>query len=188
MKRYYVSLLVFLGSSNVVLSQTFQFTREGIEIIIAIDYAAVTGIYQFRNNSNQDITRSLFYPFPVKDVLLYPDTIQVFDEKNNSIIFRKSSKGIRFSISCAPDTETSVKVHYIQRLLSNEMQYILKSTRSWKQPLLETEYKILLPLEFKLQEISLPSNKQDSNATHNIFYICKENFMPEGDLIIKWAR
>jgi hypothetical protein len=188
MKRYYlVSLLALLGNSNVVLSQTFQFIRESIEIVIGNDYTTVTGVYEFRNNSNQDITRSLFFPFPINDVLHYPDSIQVFDEKNNSILFKKSSKGIHFSISSPPNSEISIKVKYTQRFLSNEVRYILKSTQTWKQPLEKAEYKILLPLEFELQEISLTLDKQDLNSAYNIFYIHKENFMPDKDLIIKWA-
>jgi hypothetical protein len=188
MKRHFilVSLLLVI-CSNISFSQTFQFTRETIEILIDSNHAAVTGIYHFRNNWNQELTRSLFYPFPISDILFYPDIIQVFNSDNNPLPFKKSSKGIQFNITSQPNSEISVKVKYSQRFLSDEMQYILKSTQSWKHPLLKAEYKILVPLEFELQEISLPITSKDLNSAYNIFYIYKENFMPDNDLIIKWA-
>src|SRR3989339_150088 len=91
-------------------------------------------------------------------------------------------------IKVLPDSETTIKVSYRQKLTSEEMKYILTSTQSWKQPLEKAEYKILLTKKFELTNLSLKPDKKDSNSTYNIYYITKENFMPETDLIVKWAR
>ena len=116
----------------------------------------------------------------------YPDSIQVFDLDNKPVPYKKSSKGVHFGVTVPPDSEISVKVKYSQKLLSNEMLYILKTTQSWKYPLRKAEYKIMLPIKFELKEISLQPFNQKSDSAYNTFYIHKENFMPVDDLIIKW--
>ena len=181
-----ISLLVFIVNLNFLQGQSFQFIRESIDIVIGDKYAAVTGIYYFRNNFNQEITKPIFYPFPINNILPYPDSIRVFDLKDNLIHFNKSSNGIHFTVYVPADSEISIKVKYSQKLLSNEMMYILKTTQNWKHPLLKAEYKISILKEFELKEISLEPYNRESNSSYNIFYIYKENFMPIDDLIIKW--
>ncbi len=68
------------------------------------------------------------------------------------------------------------------------MKYILTSTQNWIHPLEKAVYKILLPKEFYLKDISIKPYKKDSDSTYNIYIINKENFMPETDLIVVWAR
>jgi hypothetical protein len=68
------------------------------------------------------------------------------------------------------------------------MKYILITTQQWKHPLRKAEYIISLPAEFELQNISIAPDRSDSDSTHNIYYITKENFMPDTDLIVTWAR
>ena len=175
-------------SNNTILPQPLLFSEEAIEIKIYDGYTIVNGDYTFKNKSKNELTRALFYPFPVNLTSSYPDSIFVFVQDNKAISFTRSSTGIHFSIKVLPDSETTIKVSYRQKLTSEEMKYILTSTQSWKQPLEKAEYKILLTKKFELTNLSLKPDKKDSNSTYNIYYITKENFMPETDLIVKWAR
>jgi len=168
--------------------QPIRFSEENIEILINDEYAIVNGKYTFRNKSNEEVNRTLFYPFPINQFLTYPDRIEVFDQDNKIIPFSKSSSGMYFSLIVPPKEESIIKVTYSQKLLSNEMKYILTTTQNWKSPLQKAEYKISLPLEFELKGLSLKADSIYSNSTYNIYYINKENFMPDKDLIIKWIR
>ena len=184
--------LIFLSciiiSFSTTISKPLHFSKEKIDIKIDEGLAIVNGTYTFINKSKNVLTRTLFYPFPVDKSFIYPDSIFVSDQNNKPIPFTKSSSGIYFSITAFTDSEATVKVTYLQRITSNEMKYILTSTQQWKQPLQKAEYKISLPIEFDLKSLSLKPDKENSNSTHNIYYITKENFMPETDLIITWAR
>ena len=184
--------LIFLSSISIpfstTISQPLYFSKEVIEIKICDGFAVVNGIYTFNCKSKNELTRTLFYPFYIDQSFSYPDSIFVSYKSNKTIRFTKSSAGIYFSITAAPDSETSINVTYLQRISSDEMKYILTSTQQWKLPLEKAEYKILLPLEFELKSLSLNPYQMDSDSAHNIYYINKENFMPETDLTVTWAR
>jgi hypothetical protein len=182
-------LLFFtLSYCNIILSQPLQFAKEKIEVKIYNGYAVVTGDYTFTNKNKNKLRSTLFYPFPVNQSYFYPDTISVYAENNESISFTKSSTGVYFGIKVPADSETTVKVRYSQRISLDTMKYILTSTQSWIHPLEKAEYIISLPKEFDLKDISIKPYKKDSGSTDNIYTINKENFMPETDLIIAWAR
>ena len=183
--------LIFLFSIIITFSKTasqsLHFSKETIEVKIYNIFAEVNGIYTFNTNSQKELRRTLFYPFPVNEYS-FPDSIFITDLNNKTIPFKKTSSGIYFSITAISDSETTIKIFYRQRISSDEMRYILTSTQQWKQPLQKAEYKILLPKEFELKSLSINPYQMDSDSTHNIYYINKENFMPETDLIVTWAR
>jgi hypothetical protein len=181
------SLPIFIPF-NITSAQPLQFSKEYIEIRISEDYSFINGAYTFSNNSNDIITRTLFYPFPVSKTNSYPDSIFVFNKDNKEIPFAKSSSGIYFTIEALPHSETVIKVLYVQKLFSDEMKYILTSTQQWIQPLQTAEYKILLPKEFELKSISLNPFNKVHDPVYNIYYIIKENYMPETDLFVSWIR
>jgi len=182
-------LLFFtLSYYNIILSQPLQFAKEKIEVKIYNGYAVVTGDYTFTNKNKNKLRSTLFYPFPVNQSHFYPDTISVYDQHNKTILFTKSSTGIYFRISVFPDSGTTISVKYSQRISSDTMKYILTSTQTWKHPLEKAEYIVSLPKQFDLKDISIKPYKKDSDSTDNIYIINKQNFMPETDLIIVWAR
>jgi len=184
--------LIILSSLNIsfkiALAQTLQFSSEAIEITISDGYAVVNGDYTFNNISENEINRTLFYPFPVSQSYPFPDSIFISDKNNKKIPFIKSSSGIYFSINIPSDSETAIKISYYQKLNSDEMKYILTSTQKWKHPLQKAEYKILLPKEFNLINLSLKPDKENSDLINNIYIVNKQNFMPDVDLIVTWAR
>ena len=173
---------------NIILCQPLQFAKEKIEVKIYNDYSVVTGKYTFNNVSKNDLGTTLFYPFPVNSSYFYPDTISICDQDNKSTSFAKSSTGIYFVIKVPADSEAVIKVKYSQRISSDTMKYILTSTQNWIHPLEKAEYQIVLPKEFDLKDISIKPYEKDSSSTNNIYIINKQNFMPETDLIIVWAR
>jgi len=135
--------LIILSSLNIsfkiALAQTLQFSSEAIEITISDGYAVVNGDYTFNNISENEINRTLFYPFPVSQSYPFPDSIFISDKNNKKIPFIKSSSGIYFSINIPSDSETAIKISYYQKLNSDEMKYILTSTQKWKHPLQKAE-------------------------------------------------
>jgi hypothetical protein len=186
LKIVFLSLLII--SFEVALSQPLQFSEETIEIKIFEGFAIVSGDYTFVNKSSNKIVRSLYYPFPVSQSFPYPDSIFVNDLNNKPLSFSKSSSGVYFSIKVLPDSETTIKVTYKQKLTSREMKYILTSTKNWAHPLQKADYIVFLPKQFNLTSLSPEPFKKDSDSANNIYRITKKNFMPDTDLIIKWAR
>jgi hypothetical protein len=114
---------------SIIISQPLQFSKETIEVTIYDVYAIVNGVYTFNNKSKNVLNRTLFYPFPLNHSFSYPDSIFVSDLNNKNIPFTKSSSGIYFSIKVFPDSESTIKVYYLQRIFSDEIKYILISTQ-----------------------------------------------------------
>ncbi len=66
-------LLFFtLSYYNIILSQPLQFAKEKIEVKVFNGYSVVTGDYTFINKNKKEITRTLFYPFPVNNLFFSP--------------------------------------------------------------------------------------------------------------------
>lgn len=185
---YWIFLFSIIITFSKTASQPLHFSKETIEVKIYDGYVVVNGVYTFNTKSRNVLTRTLYYPFPITHAFHYPDSIFVSDKNNKAIPFSKSSSGIFFSLNAIPDSETTINISYLQRILSDTMKYILTTTQQWKHPLEKAEYKILLPLEFELKSLSLNPYQIDSDSAHNIYYINKENFMPETDLIVAWSR
>ncbi len=180
-----IIILIFITSR--LFSQSIDFFQEEIDINVNDNNCTVTGKYYFKNLSSKGIKKSLYYPFFIDTNSLYPDSITVIDfAKNENIDFRKSKKGVFFSVFVEPKSVSIIEVFYKQKTLSNKMEYILTTTKVWGKPLEFAKFKIKIPKKYKLKHISYKYDKNLEQKEHNIYKITKKDFLPEKNLIIKW--
>lgn len=186
--------LILFTSLIVVFNQTArsqipQFVKEKIELTIYEDVCRIEGHYIFRNNETTHIKRSLFYPFPIDSTLFYPDSIKIINVKENeNISFIQSKSGIYFPIEILAKKAVFYKVIYSQKVKNNQIEYILTSTQKWGKPLEQAQFIIKLPLKLDLKYLSYKYDEKIEENNFIIFKIHKKNFMPEKNLIVKWAE
>lgn len=179
--------------------QPVSFFKEKIEIIIEDKDFIVIGDYYFLNKSNQELKINLFYPFKINEHLSYPDSINVTNKINSPIHFTKEREGILIPLNIVSNDTAYFNVYYKQKSSINKAEYILTTTKYWKQPLQSAEYIIKIPEQFILKDISLKPYIEKTEYTSNTnnsflkplyqtYLINKNNFMPDTNLIVEWAR
>ena len=74
----FVILIYFIILTIIpVLSQNIQFFREDLNFRLEENQFYVDGLYYFRNLTDQDVNRTLFYPFPADSIYGEVDSIFV---------------------------------------------------------------------------------------------------------------
>ncbi len=173
----------------ILVSQSFQFLREKIEIEVRGNYCLLTGKYYFENPGFNDARGGIYYPFVINNQLPYPDSIDVTDVKNNSDVeFSKSRTGITFPVKIQPNSISEYKVFYKQKTSYQKMEYILITTHAWKKPLSSAEFIIRIPDKFVLTFLSYKPDKIERNGDFQAYFISKENFLPGHNLIVQWRK
>ena len=74
MKYSFLKDLLFLYLSY---TQTPQFVKEKIEVLINNGYYQINGDYYFHNSLPAWIKRNLFYPFALSSNLAFPDFVEI---------------------------------------------------------------------------------------------------------------
>lgn len=188
MAKIIYSLFLFCGVFwQFPFAQSLQFFGEKIEITVHDEHAEVRGEYHFKNNSNQTVQRTLFYPFEINEDLPYPDSISVMhDEK--AISFNLQNDGIGFSVTIPPENISVYEVFYSQKTPARKMEYILTTTQRWQKPLHFAEYILKMPLNLQLTYLSLTDPEWEIKDNYKIYRIHKTNYMPTANFRVEWAR
>ena len=187
MKTLFTLFVILLFSQ--LFSGNLEFFREDLNFEIKDDYLYVDGIYYFRNNSNEEMKRLLFYPFPQDSLYGIVDSMQaicLLDSSN--CIIKTREKGFSFKVQIAPEKEQTYRISYRQKLFGNIAEYILTTTQRWEKPFEEINYRILLPKAVKLDSLSYFPDSLKTIGNKHIFFYHKENFMPDRNLKIWFEK
>ncbi len=124
----------------------------------------------------------LFYPFPVDQYHLYPDSIEV-----EEMDFTRTRNGVTFVVTLGPHETTQVNVAYRQTVLTNHARYILTTARKWGESISSALFTVTAPEGY---ELTL-SYKPDSVRTENgrtICYIVERDLFPDQELNVWWKK
>lgn len=186
--KAFLFLLLFIFSKS-GYSQLPQFVGEKIEITLDSARFHINGDYFFKNTSSTPIKRNLFYPFPIDSGFSFPDSISVFsNQKNENISFIQVKNGISFPLEIPPKETVLFNVFYSQSTVNNKAEYILTTTKKWGKALEKAEFIIKIPSELELKFFSYEYDEFEKTDEYLIYKINKENFMPNKNLIMEWAR
>ena len=169
--------LLFLALSSV----PYSFESEKVTMTLDSTSVVVEGEYTFRNLTDERVEAYLYYPFPL-DSADYPDEI-IVEEAD----FNFTPRGIKLNFTIEPEGRKTIRVRYVQKLKSAYARYILRSTRSWVQPLKEAYFKVSMPSVWKKIHISIPLDEVEINNGERTFSGTFSDFMPESDLIVRWS-
>lgn len=189
-RRISIAMMLILAIGwGEVLPQSLQFYREVITVEVAGTHCWLKGDYFFRNSTSDTITIPLYYPLFDASPLPFPDSITVTAAGSGSAIsFVRQGAGIVFVISVAAGDSAAYRVCYRQATPGHRMEYILRSTRQWRQPLEKAEYRVILPDTLRLTSVSLPMTRLWKNNRQTVFGCLRRNFLPDKNLIITWRR
>ncbi len=168
--------------------QDLIFHGEQIEIEVRGDSCSLTGIYQFRNDSDREIFKTLSYPFPVQDDLPFPHLTIILDDKGNTVDFLKQSNNILFPVRVAPKSSRNYTIQFTQMTPNNFFEYILDTSRQWHFPIASATFDIIIPNNLKILEIQPDGFQQIQQNSENLFRMSCENFRSDQNLLIKWSQ
>jgi len=144
LKTLFTLFIVFLFPQ--LFPRNLDFFREDLNLEIKDDYFYVDGIYYFRNTSNEEIKRLLFYPFPIDSLYGTVDSMQaicLFD--SSDCMIKTNENGFSFKVHLASKQEQKYRLSYRQELFGNKAEYILTTTQRWGKPFEDVNYRIFLP-------------------------------------------
>jgi hypothetical protein len=148
----------------------------------------VSGTYYHKGNSNTNYL--LMYPFPVGSVYGKPDSIFIFNlTDNNKIEFEKKSEGLLvFKIEFQSVNEIALQISYKQELLGHRAEYILETTRSWREPLFKADYQLIIPDSLKISRFSILPDDSHKTGNEIIYYWTRTNYMPLENMVFEFEK
>ncbi len=185
MRKYcHFPLTFFLFPIMISLpAQNIQFQGEQIEITISDKQVSVSGIYSFYNPAGYPVHQTMYYPFVVDQRLMYPDSIHVSLSTSNDVLnYRLQESGIFFSVPFLPEQPVTLTVFYSQKVVANQFEYILTSTREWNRPLPYARYIVNIPENMDLIYLSLDYQEKEIRNHYHIYHISRVDFMPKENL------
>jgi len=173
------------------LGRGVDFLYEKIILEIEPPELTVTGLYRFQNRFPFEVTLPMLYPFPVDEYQDFPHQISVksitADGKQPlEFAWRRNDNAIRLNVSAGGKSSTEMRVTYSQRLKGKQARYILTTTKAWGRPLKSADYQLILSENLKINSISFPFDRAQNVAGKRYYFLHKENFMPDVELIIRW--
>jgi len=164
-----------------------QFEKEKIRIKISEDEYRLVGDYYFNNPGARACRQKIFYPIIKNQNLPFPHFFKVTNVlKNQAVPFTQVKNGIFFWIDLPAFSKAVYRVEYQQKALNKKLEYILTTTSTWGEPLKSAEFLITIPLNCKLENISIPYESETKNSKTKSYLIHKKNFNPQKNLIIEW--
>jgi hypothetical protein len=168
-----------------------DFVYEKIILEIEPPELTVTGLYRFQNRFPFGITLPMLYPFPVDEYQDFPHKISAKSitaggRQPLEFDWRPNDNAIRLNVTAGGESSAEMEVAYSQRLKGNQARYILTTTKAWGKPLKSADYELILPEHLEIRSISFPFDRAENIAGKRVYFLYKENFMPEMDLIVEW--
>lgn len=181
MKKFFLLIIIL---SPLVCGQRVDFFKEDITFRLFNAQFYVEGYYWFANNFDKPVSSSLYYPFPnysgekIDSIYLYN-----ISAGQKSGFTWESRNAISFKLYIEPHDTVLLQIGYRQSLTADSAVYILKTTQGWGKPLVNAEYKLLVPQSIKIKKFSYPPDKSYFIENQKIYYWKKDNFMPKRDMI-----
>jgi hypothetical protein len=149
--RYRFARLTFFAAMLVPLAcvsglvPLARFDSERITIHVFPEHVTVDGLYYYRNPYPFEILQGMSIPFPTDERHPTPTELRVEEvwPDAREIPFRTLMGRPRFDLPLPAFTTICVRVHYYQRALGGDAQYILTTTQPWLLPLREGEYRLV---------------------------------------------
>ena len=181
-------LLFLFFNTQTVQAQTPIFLGENLVFYVSDSLCVMRGAYHFLTPSDEAVKTRLFYPFPAKEQLPFPDMIAVRSiETGENLAIMRAEKGMSFVLDIDAVSEANIHVEYWQAAEDHIFEYILSSTRAWNRSLEWANYEIHVPDHLQLEYCSLDIDTSWVEIEKKVYSISRENYLPEKELIIQWG-
>lgn len=176
-------LISFLFSIYSIYGQGITFKEEYIDFSIVDSRFKINGIYMLVNESDQDLSQYLLYPFPDDSTTI--DSIFVYDYLMGNIYFERNKNSIGFEVNVPSGETLLLNIGYQQLIHANHIKYILTTTKFWNKPLNKAVYSLTTNKDIVVDFFSYEPDTLIENGDQYLYKWEKYNFMPEKDFEMK---
>jgi len=175
---------------HILYCQEVRFFKEDVTMSITKEYFTVDGYYWFSNTTDSKIEKVILYPFGVTDKNERIDSAGLFNmtEGINEQLLNKTNSGFYFVLTLNANDTAVYRISYRQRLQSDSVRYILRSTQQWKNPLVSAEYRLIVNNPITITHYSIPPDTLYVVDDRKIYYWKRVEFMPEQDLVFRFRE
>lgn len=160
---------------------SLQFIGEKIDFAINKERFSINGIYCFSNKTTAEIKQTILFPFSEDaDSLIVKRIYNLTYLK--SIDYQILNNAVYFKIIIPPEDTLRVNIAYSQKT-EEENVYVLESTQSWGQPLIQADYSLVCDESVQIDSISL----EPDSLINNVYYWTKQNFFPDDNFKV-WIK
>jgi hypothetical protein len=181
---------LFFIISSFCIGQNINFFREDITFHLDSASFVVEGYYWFLNPSSEMVNRVILYPFPRRgkdEIIDSTDVLEVYNSSTKKII-DLTENGFYFPVSINPKDTALYRIRYRQKVLSDSVKYILRSTQAWGKPLETAEFKLVTDTAISIIRFSYPPDKTYNINKKKIYYWKRTNFLPERDMVFHLSK
>ena len=172
-------------------SNPVTFYREYVTVEPSRGRTSVSALYYFRNTSDRPVQQLISYPFPVDRFHLYPRTVRVWEKTADGLRpmgFVHRERSVRWSMRFGPGEEKVVRVDYTQEIRRPHARYIVTTTKYWERPIDLAEFEFRVPASLDSVRLSFDPDRRSVSGDTVIYYMRREQFMPDDDLNITWRE
>lgn len=181
-KTIFLLLLLIIS----IQAKSLDFYKEDISFRLTPHTFYVNGIYFFKNNTDADLKRLIYFPVDSSNNSL--DSIRIFNlSKIYSLVPReKRTNGFFFEIDVNANDSALYQIRYQQKISSDSVKYILRSTKSWQRPLKSALYKLVVDKSLRIENFTYEPDKIYDFEDNKVYLWLKNEFLPDCDLIFKF--
>ena len=116
------------------------------------------------------------------------DSILIFNITGNKPIeiLSKKKTGVLFRADFGKEKEIQLLIAYRQKLPGNKAEYILESTASWRKPLEQADYQLIVPADLEITRFSIQPDTFMEAGEEMVYYWTKKNYMPQVNMIFEF--
>jgi hypothetical protein len=168
-----------------------RFYREYVTVEPAPDLTRVSALYYFRNGSDEAIEQAISYPFPVDRFHQYPRIVRVWEVTEKGLRpmgFSPRRRSVLWMMRFGPREEKIVRVDYTQDISRPRAVYIVTTTKHWQRPIELAEFEFRVPSTLDSVRLSFEPDTTSVSGDTMVYYMRREQFMPDEDLVVTWSE
>ena len=177
---------------NLVEAQTLTFYREDMEFTIKNDTFYVNGLYYYRNTDTVPVKQVLWYPYPDNPSMGEVGRIEAwnFNVDTGKDLILSAEQTLAYIGLDVPALDTAIlQVRYAQKILGNQAEYIIITTKTWGRPMDIANYILRVPDDqYIIDSLSYKPDTCFHPEGETVYVFIKENFMPEKNVIVYFKR
>jgi hypothetical protein len=189
MKHLMAGVILILSFS--AFSQKLQFQKEKLDFSITENKFKLDGLYFFKNLSEDTIKQFILYPFPQSPGLGEVVSIkieEIYPKADTTVMVNFNQKAACFRLKVNPNDSAIIHIIYMQSVPEHQTEYILTTTRNWKQPLEQAKFRLFIPIDTKIDSLSYDADSLLIVGNQLVYKWYFRDFMPDRNFFVSFSK